>query len=186
MKADLLFRIANNIALLGWLILIFLPRWRWGARLISPVLIPALLSSLYAALVVTQFGHSGGFSSLASVSLLFRNPYMLLAGWVHYLAFDLFVGSWEVRDSQRRGIEYYLVVPCLILTFLFGPAGWFLYFLIRSIATGSAGVNDTYAEEISGAEAANPRARCCPSATSSSMKSICLQKMEMVLNRWTT
>lgn len=147
MKADLLFRIANNIALLGWLILIFLPRWRWTARLIGPVLIPASLSSLYVALVVTQFGHSGGFSSLSSVELLFHNPYMLLAGWVHYLAFDLFVGSWEVRDSQRIGIAYYLVVPCLILTFLFGPAGWLLYFLIRSVATRSIRMNDTYAEE---------------------------------------
>jgi hypothetical protein len=151
MKADHLFRIANNIALLGWLVLIFLPRWRWAARLIGPVLIPALLSSLYAALVVTEFGHGGGFSSLSSVAQLFQNPYMLLAGWVHYLAFDLFAGSWEVRDSQRIGISHYLVVPCLILTFLFGPAGWLLYFVIRSFATRSVGVNDTYTEEISGA-----------------------------------
>jgi hypothetical protein len=149
MTADLLFRIANNTATLGWLILIFLPRWRWAARLIGPVLIPAMLSSLYAALVVTEFGRGGGFSSLSSVGLLFQNPYMLLAGWVHYLAFDLFVGSWEVRDSQRLGIAYYLVVPCLILTFLFGPAGWLLYFLFRSVATRSIGVNDSYTKEIS-------------------------------------
>ncbi len=137
MKADLLFRIANNVALLGWLMLIFLPRWRWSARLIGPVIIPVLLSSLYAGLVVTQFGHGGGFSSLSSVALLFQNPYMLLAGWVHYLAFDLFVGSWEVRDSQRIGIAYYLALPCLILTFLFGPAGWLLYLSIRSWANRS-------------------------------------------------
>jgi Na+/alanine symporter len=154
MKADLIFRIANNIALAGWLILIVFPRWRWAARLICPVLIPALLSALYAALVVTEFGHSGGFSSLSSVAQLFQNPYMLLAGWVHYLAFDLFVGSWEVRDSQRIGVAHYLVVPCLVLTFLFGPAGWLLYFVIRSIATRSIGVNDPYLEEIAGAAGA--------------------------------
>src|ERR1700733_4754625 len=151
MKADFLFRIANNITLLGWLILIFLPRWRWAARLIGPVLIPTLLSSLYAVLVVTEVGHGGGFSSLSSVAQLFRNPHLLLAGWVHYLAFDLFVGSWEVRDSQRIGIAHYLVVPCLILTFLFGPAGWILYFVIRSIATRSIGGNDIYTEELSSA-----------------------------------
>lgn len=154
MKADLLFRIANNIALLGWLVLIFLPRWRWAARLICPVLIPALLSSLYAALVVTEFGHAGGFSSLSSVGQLFQNPYMLLAGWVHYLAFDLFVGSWEVRDSQRIGIAYHRVIPCLIFTFLFGPAGWLLYFAIRSIATRSIGVKDSHTEEVAGAAGA--------------------------------
>ncbi len=128
MKADLLFRIASNVALLGWLILIFFPRWRWAACLICPVLIPALLSATYAVLVATEFGHGGGFSSLSSVALLFQNRYLLLAGWVHYLAFDLFIGSWEVRDAQRIGIAHYLLVPCLIVTFLFGPAGWLLYF----------------------------------------------------------
>lgn len=138
MNPNLLFRLANNAALIGWIVLIFLPRWRWSARLIAPVLVPALLAVLYSLLVVTQFGHSpGGFSSLTSVALLFQNRAMLLAGWVHYLAFDLFVGSWEVRDSQAAGIGHYLVVPCLILTFLFGPAGWFLYLLIRSTANRS-------------------------------------------------
>lgn len=76
----------------------------------------------------------GGFSSLSSVALLFQNRGMLLAGWVHYLAFDLFVGSWEVRDSRAAEIRHYLIVPCLLLTFLFGPAGWVLYLLIRSVA----------------------------------------------------
>jgi Domain of unknown function (DUF4281) len=135
---NLLFKLANNAALIGWILLIFLPRWRWSARLIAPVLIPALLAVLYSLLVVTQFGHSpGGFSSLSSVALLFQNRGMLLAGWVHYLAFDLFVGSWEVRDSQAAGIRHYLIVPCLLLTFLFGPAGWLLYLLIRSLANRS-------------------------------------------------
>jgi hypothetical protein len=151
MKADLLFRIANNVALLGWLILIFLPRWRWSARLVGPVLIPVLLSAIYATLVVAVFGHAGGgFSSLSSVGLLFQNRYMLLAGWVHYLAFDLFVGSWEVRDAQKIGIRHYLIVPCLILTFIFGPAGWLLYFAVRAIARRSVGLKDAYAEEMAG------------------------------------
>jgi hypothetical protein len=110
--------------------LVVLPRWRWSARLIAPVLIPALLAMIYVTMVVTRFGRGpGGFTSLSSVALLFQNRSMLLAGWVHYLAFDLFVGSWEVRDSQWIGIAQYLVIPCLILTFLFGPVGWLLYFL---------------------------------------------------------
>ena len=139
MNPDLLFKLANNVTLVGWILLIFFPRWRWSARLIAPVLIPALLATLYSLLVMIQFGHSpGGFSSLNSVSLLFHNRAMLLAGWVHYLAFDLFVGSWEARDSQAIGIRHYLVVPCLVVTFLFGPAGWFLYLWIRSAANRSA------------------------------------------------
>jgi Domain of unknown function (DUF4281) len=139
MNPDLLFKLANNVALIGWISIILLPRWRWSARLIAPVLIPALLATLYSLLVVTQFGHTpGGFSSLGSVALLFQNRAMLLAGWIHYLAFDLFVGSWVVRDSQAVGIRHYLVVPCLILTLLFGPAGWLLYFFIRSAANRNA------------------------------------------------
>jgi hypothetical protein len=74
--------------------------------------------------------------------LLFQNRAMLLAGWVHYLAFDLFVGSWEVRDAQRIGIAHYLVVPCLVLTFLFGPAGWLLYLLIRNVALRTIGIDN--------------------------------------------
>jgi hypothetical protein len=64
------------------------------------------------------------------VRALFENPWLLLAGWTHYLAFDLFIGGWEVRDAQRRGIPHLLVVPALVLTFLFGPAGLLLYLAI--------------------------------------------------------
>ena len=150
MNPNLLFKLANNAAMIGWPLLIFLPRWRWSARLIAPVLIPALLAVLYAFLVITQFGHSpGGFSSLSSVGLLFQNRGMLLAGWVHYLAFDLFVGSWEVRDAQRIGIAHYLVAPCLVLTFLFGPAGWLLYVLIKSVALRTIGIEGDDAAQAS-------------------------------------
>jgi hypothetical protein len=79
-----------------------------------------------------HFGEpGGGFGSLSQVSQLFQNPYKLLAGWIHYLAFDLFVGSWEVRDAQRLGIHHLLVVPCLALTFLLGPIGLLLYLALR-------------------------------------------------------
>ena len=57
---------------------------------------------------------------------------LLLAGWVHYLAFDLFVGSWEVEDARARGVSHWLVLPCLLCTFLAGPAGLGLYLLVRA------------------------------------------------------
>src|SRR5215831_3015326 len=75
----------------------------------------------------------GGFSTLAGVGTLFSNPWLLLAGWMHYLAFDLLVGSWELEDAAERGIPHWIVVPCLLLTFMFGPAGWLLYRIVRSI-----------------------------------------------------
>ena len=82
-------------------------------------------------------GSEGGFSSLDGVASLFANRWLLLAGWTHYLAFDLLVGVWEVHDSRERGIPHLLVVPCLALTFMFGPAGWLLYQLIRRVRVGS-------------------------------------------------
>ena len=75
----------------------------------------------------------GGFGSLAAVAALFSVEELLLAGWIHYLAFDLFVGAWEVRDSQARGINHLLIIPCLLATFMAGPAGLVLYWLLRVV-----------------------------------------------------
>ena len=69
---------------------------------------------------------------LGAVRALFADDRALLAGWTHYLAFDLFVGSWEVRDAQRVGVHHLLVAPCLLLTFLLGPVGLLLYFALRA------------------------------------------------------
>src|SRR5687767_10593409 len=104
MTPETLFKVASTIATVGWLFLVFLPRWRWSATLIAPVIIPTFLGAIYAWLVITHFGsNEGGFGSLDAVATLFRDRYALLAGWIHYLAFDLFIGSWEVRDAQRLG-----------------------------------------------------------------------------------
>lgn len=132
MSNETIFSICNTAVLPGWLLLAILPRWKWTARLITSVIIPALLGLVYLYLVLTQFGKTeGGFGSLSQVQQLFQNPAMLIAGWIHYLAFDLFIGSWEVRDAQRLGLNHLLVIPCLALTFLFGPIGLVLYFLLR-------------------------------------------------------
>jgi Domain of unknown function (DUF4281) len=132
MSPEQIFSACTLLVLPGWLLLVFVPRWRWSARFVAPVLIPVALGCVYALLVATHFGRSeGDFNSLAGVSKLFQNPYSLLAGWIHYLAFDLFVGAWEVRDAQRVGLHHLIVVPCLLLTFFFGPAGLLLYLVLR-------------------------------------------------------
>lgn len=135
MNAEKLFSICNSIALIGWILLVFAPRWRWTSRLVLAGAIPLLLSAVYLALIVTTFGKAeGGFGTLADVMKLFTYPWVALTGWVHYLVFDLFVGSWEVRDAQSRGVSHWLVVPCLALTFLLGPIGFLLYHVIRRFA----------------------------------------------------
>jgi hypothetical protein len=134
MTPERLFSILNLVAILGWFPLVFLPKFRW-ARAVVPVAIPIVLAVVYVVIVATTFGRSeGGFSSLADVGTLFENPWALLAGWVHYLSFDLLVGGWEVRDARERGVPHLLVIPALILTFLFGPAGLLVYLTVRAIA----------------------------------------------------
>ena len=134
MTAERLFSILNLMAMVAWLPLVFLPRARWATAVV-PVAMPALLALVYVALVAVALPRSeGGFSSLAAVSALFDNPWGLLAGWTHYLAFDLFIGGWEVRDAQRLGIPHLYIVPALVLTFLLGPSGLLVYLAIRSFA----------------------------------------------------
>jgi len=133
MTAQQLFPILNGIALITWILLIVLPRRRWVADTLASTVMPAVFAAVYLVILATQWrGSAGGFSSLADVATLFGQPWLLLAGWVHYLAFDLFVGSWEVRDARERGVPHLAVVPCLLLTFMFGPVGWLAYAGLRT------------------------------------------------------
>jgi hypothetical protein len=133
-----MFSVANLIAMAGWLLLIAAPR-KAAAISVAATGIPLLLASAYLVLIAVSWrGSSGGFSSLAGVSALFSNPWLLLAGWVHYLAFDLFVGAWETRDAMERSISRWLLVPCLFLTFMFGPIGWLSYRLVSAVHGGAA------------------------------------------------
>ena len=132
MTPERIFPLANSTALLGWLILVFAGRVRWAAALVTGVLLPLIFAVLYTGLIAAHWGETqGSFGALSGVAALFRNPWLLLAGWVHYLAFDLFIGSWQVRDAASLQIPHLAVIPCLILTFFFGPAGLLLYFVIR-------------------------------------------------------
>jgi ABA4-like protein len=136
MTPERLFSLCNTFALIGWLILTVAGRTRWASRIATGVVIPLVIAVLYAGLVAAHWGDAqGGFGTLEGVAELFSNRWLLLAGWIHYLAFDLFIGSWEVRDAQALGISHFIVIPCLVLTFLFGPAGLLLYFIIRVART---------------------------------------------------
>jgi hypothetical protein len=132
---ELLFRIANPVAMLGWILLIGFPRWRGTRWLVLSGALPLLLAATYAVVIgyqtVAHPAAGGGFGTLGEVAALFRQPWALLAGWVHYLCFDMWTGMWELRDAQRRGLPHWALVPCLVLTFLLGPVGLGLYHLVR-------------------------------------------------------
>jgi len=133
MSPEALFSLASGLVVPGWFLLLVAPRWKWSARLIGAVILPLVLAAGYLYLIARYMpGAKGGFGSLQEVRDFFESPYLLLAGWIHYLAFDLFIGSWEVREAQRLGISHWLVVPCLILTFLLGPIGLLLFLALRA------------------------------------------------------
>lgn len=129
-----IFSVCGILAMLGWSGLVFLPHVDLLVRIIARLVIPSLIAVVYVWLMATHIGLAppeGGFDSLASVSALFTVDALLLAGWIHYLAFDLFVGSWEVENARAERVPHILVLPCLLGTFMAGPAGLALYLLIR-------------------------------------------------------
>lgn len=133
---ETIFRICNTVALLSWLLLIVFPRAKLTRYLVERLIVPLAFAVAYALLVAgsrSAFAAGGGFSSLAQVKTLFSFPAALLAGWLHYLAFDLFVGSRISRDRQRLGIGAYAVAPALVATFMFGPLGLLVYALQRRV-----------------------------------------------------
>jgi hypothetical protein len=131
------FSVANPLALLGWLLLsagLFSSgHWRDRLLLAGGRALPLLLCLAYAAALYTHWGTApgGGFGSLDQVATMFRSPGLLLAGWIHFLAFDLFIGRWIVDDALAHQLPRPAVLPSLLLTFLFGPIGLGLHFVLR-------------------------------------------------------
>jgi hypothetical protein len=132
MDLERIFSLASTLAAIGWLVLIIVPK-RPLAVHIAGLFFPLILAAMYLYFIAMNIrGAEGGFGSLADVATLFTKRELLLAGWIHYLCFDLFIGAWEVRDSQQHGIPHLVVIPCLIMTFMLGPVGLLFYMAIRT------------------------------------------------------
>ncbi len=134
---DTVFAVASGLALPAWLALAASPpaaRWTpWTWRITGRVL-PLAYALAYVVLLLTApAAEGGGFGSIAQVRALFAVDAALAAGWLHYLAFDLFVGTWIARRSAALGLPWLAVVPLLALTFLFGPAGLLAFFALRAV-----------------------------------------------------
>lgn len=134
--ADAVFSAASSLAMLGWLALAVSParaRWAGAARRFAGRAVPLVLAVVYVVLFARQGMADGGYGSLAEVRRLFAVPELLTAGWVHYLAFDLFVGAWIAERSAALGLPHLVVLPLLALTFLFGPAGWLAFMALQAV-----------------------------------------------------
>ena len=129
------FTMANTIVLPMWLLMIVLPKWKVTRFLIDFKVIPLALALIYAFYIFQSILIGGGMDigSLDAVMALFTEENAVLAGWVHYLAFDLLVGMWILDENKKMEIHQLLLVPCLIGTFMFGPIGFLLFMSIRGI-----------------------------------------------------
>ena len=131
MNNDTLFQIANTCALLGWLPLILVPRWKY-TLLTSRTFVILPLSILYTIIIfsgISNFDPSA-FSTLTGVKELFANDQALIAGWIHYLAFDLFVGTYIVQKGITTETPRWMYTICLPFTFMFGPLGILIFGLM--------------------------------------------------------
>ncbi len=136
MNAEQVFGVAGQVAMVCWLLLaasLFWARLRPGAQWLGTFGLPLMIGITYLVAISLDYpAPQGGFGSLADVRMLFSSDWILLAGWVHYLVFDYFVGAWIARDSQRHNVHAVLVLPCLFFCLMAGPAGLLLYLAIRS------------------------------------------------------
>lgn len=149
---EIIFSLASLGAIVGWIGL--------GLAVLAPPgslrdvlltfggrIVPVALCLLYVGLLVLHWGTApdGSFSSLSGVQALFSVAGKMLGGWVHFLAFDLFIGHWiakEVLVHDRSRLPLTIVLP---VTFMYGPIGLLLYLSTRlrfaSQATFPSGVS---------------------------------------------
>jgi len=135
---ETIFQWATQLAMVGWLLLMFSPRrWTW-VLVITGFIIPGFFGWLYGGLIFSSFSISGGdFGSIEGVRKLFENDQALLAGWLHYLAFDLAIGTYIARKCDESGILRIIQIPILFLpilffTFMFGPVGYAVFLITRA------------------------------------------------------
>lgn len=140
MQWETIFSIANIWPLLFWLLLAVGPRTEWIARLtlFGGVFPLALVYTLLLPMIMTgaidPVGPEGGamdFTQLSGVMALFDSKGGATIGWIHYLAFDLFVGIWVARNADQHGYARWLQIPILFFVLMAGPLGLTLYLLLR-------------------------------------------------------
>lgn len=133
MNPEALFQLVNVAAMMAWLLLIIIPQAKVTRTLVHSGVLFLFLAGVYAALIFSFFSFSAmqDFSTLEGVMRLFNDPMGVVAGWAHYLAFDLFVGMWITANAAKNGVNRWMLLPCQILTFMFGPLGYLAYYGVR-------------------------------------------------------
>ncbi|KLI63219.1 ABA4-like family protein [Aurantiacibacter marinus] len=141
MNWDFAFQAANIWALIMWAMLILLPRnaLAGAAVFYGGVGMLCFAYTLFMGLVVggavdpvsQSEGAGASFTTIAGVRGLFSTDGGVTIGWIHYLAFDLFAGLWISKDADTKGFSRLVQSPVLLLTFIAGPAGLLVWFIVR-------------------------------------------------------
>ena len=129
-----IFKIVNLLVLLGWVPLFVFPFSKFTKKLVDGLFIPFILCLFYVYFLSQTKGlFSADFSSLGGILNLFKNSTeeSAAAGWIHYLAFDYFVGCWIVNHSIKKGIPYFVFILPLFFTLFAGPFGLLLFLILR-------------------------------------------------------
>lgn len=140
---DAIFIVVNAIVFPAWMLLVLAPRSVITQRVVHAAFIPLILGAIYTTglivgIATDAMADGASFFSIDGVMALFDTRLVALNGWIHYLAFDLFVGAWIARDAIRRGITRAVLIPSLLFTLIFGPLGLVIYLGARK-AGGKGG-----------------------------------------------
>ena len=136
-----LFQLSNLLVMPFWLLFIFLPHWRWTQRIARSPWVVAPAAILYTVLVLPALATLLPLLAspdLASIAALLGTPAGATVAWVHFLAFDLFVGRWIYLDSRAGKFSFWWVSPILFFVLLFGPFGLLTYLVARTLVSRSA------------------------------------------------
>ena len=137
MNPDTLFKVTCMVAAVGWIVLLFIsPFWSGYDKFLTGIII-ALLALTYTYLNFSNFDPDilSKFSTLDGIQSLFQNKSLLLAGWEHFMAFDLLVAVWIKKNSIKLGIKHWMIIPALIFTCMLGPLGYLIYLVTRGLKT---------------------------------------------------
>jgi hypothetical protein len=139
-----IFQLSNLLVMPWWALMIFAPQWIRTKQIVSSSLMFIPIALLYSVLVLPQFIAllpELANPQLANISALLSTPSGATVAWIHFLAFDLFVGRWIYHDSNNVAVTRWIQSLCLLATFMAGPFGLLCYIIIRRIKTGTFSLN---------------------------------------------
>ena len=132
-----------------WLILIFFSQSQICRYLVTSIFPIFVLSGAYVFMLyksyLSSYDFDGNFDlylGIDNISDLFSNNTFLMMFWIHFISINLFTGGWIVRDSQKLAINKIVIIVPLLITYLIGPLGIFIYWLIRIFHAKSISLYD--------------------------------------------